>query len=159
MNAHDYNITTRRVIVDGQTLFEARIQEFPDVTEFAESPAEAYELAIDTIDTLAEIYAEHARKLPAPKAPMDEYSGRVTLRLPKNLHRAVTIEAERQDVSLNQYLVSALGFHCGTGFGRTTDAQIEWQSAPDDSSTRCKPTKPNLRIVHSNKLKTADGWK
>lgn len=68
MNAHDYNITTRRVTVGGQNLFEARIQEVPDLLEFAETSSEAYDLAIDTIDTLAEVFAKDERKLPSPKA-------------------------------------------------------------------------------------------
>ena len=133
MNAHDYNITIRHVTVDGQDLFEARIQELPDVTEFAENPSEAYELAIDTIETLIEIHAERGTKLPEPKVPTDAYSGRVTLRLPKDLHRSLAIEAERQDISLNQYLVSALAFHCGTAFGNTPTALASRQSSPVDS--------------------------
>lgn len=138
MNAHDYNISTRRVTVDDQTLFEARIQEFPDVIEFAETPAEAYELAIDTIETLAEIHAEHGNKLPEAKVPIDDYSGRVTLRLPKDLHRSLAIEAERQDISLNQYLVSALAYHCGNGFASTYNKHEGWQANPEDPKKRLK---------------------
>lgn len=141
MNAHDYNITTRRVSVDGQMLFEARVREFPDVTEFAETQAEAYELAIDTIETLAEIFTERGKKLPEPREPVDEFSGRVTLRLPKDLHRALALEAERQDISLNQYLVSALGFHCGTSFGEEEPADTSRKTSRNDA--------PQTRPAHA----------
>lgn len=159
MNAHDYNITIRHVTVDGQDMFEARIQELPDVAEFAETAAETYDLAIDTIETLAEIHAERGRNLPEPRVPTDEFSGRVTLRLPKDLHRSLAVEAERQDISLNQYLVSALAFHRGAGFGDTSETLEGWRPSQEESRKQGKTRAPRLRVVHSDTPQTADGWK
>jgi len=158
MNAHNYNIITRRVSVDDQVLFEARVQEFPDITEYAETPVEAYELAIDTIETLAEVFAERAKALPEPRVPADEFSGRVTLRLPKDLHRALTMEAERQDISLNQYLVSALAFHRGAGFRDAKGTSKEWHPAQEQARKSGKRRAPALRVVRSERPEAAVGW-
>ena len=98
-NPYAYNITVRECAFDGESLFEARVKELPDVREYAESAREAYDLAIDTIETAF------------PASPQDQFSGRVTLRLPKSLHRALASAAEDEGVSLNQHLVTALACH------------------------------------------------
>ena len=110
-NPYAYNITVRECEFEGEPLFEARIKELPDVREFAESAQEAYALAIDTIETAAAMFAETGRPFPPPVRPQDRYSGRVTLRLPKSLHRELASAAEEEGVSLNQHLVTALVSH------------------------------------------------
>ena len=57
---------------------------------------------------LAPMLEEHGKSVPPPIVPMDDYSGRVTLRLPKTLHRALAMAADEEGVSLNSYLVSLL---------------------------------------------------
>ena len=107
-NPYAYNITVRECVFDSEPLFEARVKELPDVCEFAESAQEAYDLAIDTIETAAAMFAETGRPFPRPASPQDQFSGRVTLRLPKSLHRALASAAQDEGVSLNQHLVMAL---------------------------------------------------
>lgn len=72
-------------------------------------------------DTLAEVapMAEEARALwieaayeygidiPLPSYP-EEYSGKFVVRLPRSLHRRLAESAERDGVSLNQYVVMLL---------------------------------------------------
>ena len=55
-NTQDYGITIRRVIEEGEECFEARVRELPDVVEYADSHEEAYELAVDTIETTEATY-------------------------------------------------------------------------------------------------------
>jgi predicted RNase H-like HicB family nuclease len=43
-----------------------------------------------------------------PEPADEETSGRITLRLPRDLHRSLTRRARREGVSLNTYIVSAL---------------------------------------------------
>jgi predicted HicB family RNase H-like nuclease len=108
MNAYAYNITVRQGIFEGEKCFEARVKELPDIAEYGDSHVEAYELALDSIETTAEVFEEKGRKMPQPCEPEEEFSGRVTLRLPKTLHRTLATKAEEEGVSLNQLLVSAL---------------------------------------------------
>lgn len=108
---YEYNVTTRRVSIEGETLFEARVKELPDAREYGETIEEAYGLAIDTIETAMEMYAESGRPFPPPAVPQNDFSGRVTLRLSRSLHRAMARSAEDEGVSLNQHLVNLLSGH------------------------------------------------
>ena len=61
-----YNITVRECVFDSEPLFEARVTELAGVCEFADSAREAYDLAIDTIETAAAMFAETGRPFPRP---------------------------------------------------------------------------------------------
>lgn len=112
IDPHAYSITVRRSNFEGDVCFEASIKEFPDLAEYGDTFDEAYGLAIDAIVATADIYEEKGKKLPELIEVIDDYSGRVTLRLPKGLHRSLSVNAESEGVSLNQYLVSVLSsFH------------------------------------------------
>lgn len=156
IDPHAYNITIRRDTFEGEVLFEARVKELPDLTEYGESYEEAYCLAVDTIETTAEIFAEKGRKFPDAMVPIDEFSGRVTLRLPRNLHRILTETSDTEGVSLNQHLVSVLSYYSGFAAGNQMKDLSDWHtvsSAQDTSKTgACK----HLRLVHDDNLKTAN---
>jgi predicted HicB family RNase H-like nuclease len=108
IDPHAYNISVRRGVFDGEDLFEARVKELPDVAEYGETYQEAYELAVDTIATAATAFAEQRRPFPPAQEPADDFSGRVTLRIPRSLHRALAAAAEEEGVSLNAHLVGVL---------------------------------------------------
>lgn len=113
IDASQYTITVRKGYFDGEECFEARVAELPDVAEYADSFDEAYALAIDTIETTAEAFAAQGKSIPAPMLPADDYSGRVTLRLSKSLHRALSEAAGNEGVSLNQHLSNILNYYAG----------------------------------------------
>lgn len=52
--------------------------------------------------------------LPIPEPDAETYSGRFNVRLPKTLHRKLAKQAENEDVSLNQFVLSLLA----EGIGR-----------------------------------------
>lgn len=113
VNPHSYNVTVRQIVSEGETLFEARVRELPDARDYAESAPDAYDLAIDTIEASAAMFARDGRAFPPPACPQDDFSGRVTLRLPKSLHRRLALEAESEGASLNQHLVNVLSQTAG----------------------------------------------
>ncbi|MCD5406261.1 MAG: toxin-antitoxin system HicB family antitoxin [Desulfotomaculum sp.] len=41
------------------------------------------------------------------------FSGKFTLRIPKSLHGILAKQAEQEDISLNQYLLSLISFNLG----------------------------------------------
>ncbi|MBK1630906.1 toxin-antitoxin system HicB family antitoxin [Thiohalocapsa halophila] len=127
IDPHAYNISVRRGVFDGEALFEARVKELPDVAEYAETYQEAYELAVDTIETAAAAFAEQGRPLPPAQVPADEFSGRVTLRIPRSLHRALAVAADDEGVSLNAHLVGVLTYY--SGFAAGSGMRIESASA------------------------------
>ena len=117
IDAEKYNITVRKDIFDGEVLFEAKIKELPDVCEYADSYEEAYCLALDTIETTAEIFAENGKVMPLPIIENEEFSGRVTLRMAKSMHATYAHLAQIEEISLNQLLVSNLAYGLGQNFG------------------------------------------
>ena len=114
-----YNITVRKGNFDGEVFFEAKVKELPDVAEYADSYEEAYLLAIDSLETTAEALAEQGKVMPSPILENDDFSGRVTLRMPKSMHAALSSWSDSEDTSLNQLLVNCLAFNLGEQFGVT----------------------------------------
>ncbi len=113
IDASNYNITVRKGWFDGELCYEARVAELPNVAEYADSFDEAYALAIDTIEMTAEIFNDQGKPMPMPMLPADQYSGRITLRLAKSLHRALAQAADHEGVSLNQHLTNILNYYAG----------------------------------------------
>lgn len=146
IDAKNYNITVRKGMFDGELCFEARVAELPDIAEYADSFEEAYALAIDTIEITAEIFLEQGRTMPTPIIPADNYSGRVTLRLPKSLHRSLAQAADKEEVSLNQYLNSVL--NCYASYPQATfnnhNNENIWQKT---SIPEKQKHNPHLKIV------------
>lgn len=148
MNPYSYSITVRRANFDGEVFFEARVKELPDVAEYADTAEEAYALAVDTIETTAEIFAEKGKAMPAPYEPADDYSGRVTLRLSKSLHRNLAEGAEQEGVSLNQHLVNILSYSAGYSAGATAHYSNAMPVAQYKAS-RKQGDQPNLKLVYN----------
>ncbi|MYF51852.1 MAG: toxin-antitoxin system HicB family antitoxin [Gammaproteobacteria bacterium] len=128
---HEYNVTVRKIVYEGEILLEARVKELPDVCECGETMTEAYDLAVDAIETAARMYAEAGRTFPPPSVPQDDFSGRVTLRLPKTLHRTLALGADEEGASLNQHLVNILAHHAGVQMAlNTRNAETEESYIP-----------------------------
>jgi len=106
--AERYAITVRRVLVEGEELWRATVRELPDVTEFAASREEAIDLIVDAIESLRDAAGEEGREFPEPIEDDEEFSGRVTLRMPKTLHRLVSSWAEEEGTSINSYITTTL---------------------------------------------------
>lgn len=110
-----YTISVRKELIEGEVFYVARVAELPDVEEYGDTFLEARELALETIDVSYELCIKE--NIPFPK-PVDleiitNVSGRVTLRLPKSLHAKLATEALKEEISLNQYLVSSLSLTYG----------------------------------------------
>ncbi len=146
IDPHSYSISVQRGEFDGENCFEARIKEFPDIIEYADSFEEAYELAIDSIETTIEIFIEKGRHLPDPYTPTDDYSGRVTLRTSKSLHRTLAILSELEGVSLNQHLCNVLSYYSGVvNIPKTKSPSGFW--SPMAKTIQKSKAKPCLTVV------------
>lgn len=99
-----YTISIRKEDTEDGVQFVARVAELPDVEILAESFDEAYADALDVIETSKEMFADEGLSFPEPELNFDrEYSGRLPLRVPKTLHRALVAQAEKEGLSLNAY--------------------------------------------------------
>jgi len=147
IDPHAYGIEVRRRRIDGEVVFEARVRELPDLAEYSDTADEAYALAVDAIATTAKVLAERGRTMPVAVAPADEWSGRVTLRVPKSLHRALSDAADVEGCSLNQHIVNVLSYF--TGYAHAEQAADEhWQQQP--AAVKVAPKRGrHLHLVHS----------
>jgi predicted RNase H-like HicB family nuclease len=71
IDPYAYSVSVRRGRFDGEMLFEARVKELPDLVEYARTPAEAYDLAVDAIETAAAAFADQGRAFPRAQIPAD----------------------------------------------------------------------------------------
>lgn len=108
-DAHAYAIQTRRITEDGETYFKATVVELPHLATYESTAQEAYDVLIEDIEALHVSALELGHPFPAPYTDYAQgYSGRITLRLPKTLHRTLDEQALREGVSLNLHVVSLL---------------------------------------------------
>jgi predicted HicB family RNase H-like nuclease len=117
-NPNRYTITVKLVTLEEGEYFEAVVAELPDIVEYGENLDQAYSLAVDSIETLREAALEQGRPFPdpIPSKALNEFSGRVTLRMSKSLHARVSMLADQEVVSLNSWIVEAISARAGAGF-------------------------------------------
>ena len=109
----DYPVETRRI---DTSLGGGYVASIPTLGSQAfvgdgETPQEAYE---NLQAAKKEIFAEYLQEGVAIPEPVDQmeyedYSGKLVLRMPRQLHARLAAAAKRNDTSLNQFIVYALG--------------------------------------------------
>jgi predicted RNase H-like HicB family nuclease len=92
---------------DKDQVFFATVPEFPGLSAFGDTKAEALEEAETVLEDFIEIYEEDGNELPEPQK-LQYASGQTRVRMPKTLHAKLRKEAVREGVSLNQQIVSLL---------------------------------------------------
>lgn len=114
------------------------------ITGLGETREEALEDLIASVPTLAESFDEHGEKLPEPEVTPHwrEYSGRVTLRVPRMLHAQLDRLAGAEDVSLNTLMLTMLqsgvtAMAAGFEFGAAWPQGVRYPagSEPDANET------------------------
>jgi predicted HicB family RNase H-like nuclease len=86
--------------------------ELPDLTMTGSTPEEAIKELLLEAPEWFELNIKKGYKIPLPSKP-SKYSGRINFRMPKQLHAKVAALAQREGVSLNQYLLSAVAQAAG----------------------------------------------
>ncbi len=86
--------------------YVAQIKDLPECL----TQGETLEETVSNINEARELWIETAYEagdeIPLPSTT--DYSGKLLLRMPKSLHRCLAETADRENVSLNQYIVSLL---------------------------------------------------
>jgi antitoxin HicB len=101
----------------GEGGYVAEIKDLPGCL----TQGETLEETIDNIDEAKELWIEtvyeSGKEIPLPSTEIS-YSGKLLLRIPKSLHRRLAETAEKEGVSLNQYILSILSEASGKLFNR-----------------------------------------
>ena len=80
-----------------------RVKELRGCMSQGDTPEEAIEMIQDAMRGWIEVSLEDGDPIPEPRG-FDDYSGKFVVRVPRSLHRDLVEAAEREGVSLNQYV-------------------------------------------------------
>ena len=90
--------------------YGARYPELPGCITCADTPEAVITEALDTKRAWLEAALEEGLDIPEPlKDPdLDDFSGQFKLRIPKTLHRSLSVHAKQEGISMNQYCLYLL---------------------------------------------------
>ena len=115
-----------RVLVPDETGgYVAEVLELPGCISEGETPGGAIENLEDAMRGWLRIALEDGQRIPEP-LDAGEYNGRILLRVPRSVHARCVRLAEADGVSLNQWLLEAIGERLGAeGFARRLLAEAQ----------------------------------
>ena len=102
-----YNYIIQPVSDESGKYYYARVLELDGCQSYGDTFDEAYENLREAMQGYIETKIANGFDVPVPQSTQD-YSGKFVVRIPKSLHQALTIEAEQEGVSLNQYALYKL---------------------------------------------------
>jgi len=88
------------------------VKELPGCVSQGETAEEALAMIQEAMEAWLDIALEMGDAIPEPR-PEEEYSGKFVVRVPRSLHRELVATADREGVSLNQYINVALAEAAG----------------------------------------------
>lgn len=107
----------------------AEIVEFPGCFAAGDTGGDALQnLEIVAESWILGMLAKNER-IPEPLQEKEAFSGKLVLRLPRSLHKKAAFVAEREGVSLNQYISACVAEAVGLGAGRARENQKAIQEA------------------------------
>lgn len=113
---------TKTLCPDNEGNFIARVVEFPGCMAHGETEVEALAELAEVQKAWLEIRLEDGLEIPEPAGVADLPSGKWLQRVPRSLHAKLVELAERDGVSLNQYVTSVLAERAGAGTTPTVQA-------------------------------------
>ena len=130
INVKDYRIEISRISEEDGGGYIAYIPELNcigDGSTVEEAIKDVYEVAEDIIA----IAKEDGNAIPEPQLYKDlgDYSGKLSLRLPKTLHRLLAQRAKDEECSINQLILSYVSMGVGDAFGRDYSQWLRMQEA------------------------------
>lgn len=102
-----YNYVIKSINDESGSYFHASVLELDGCQSTGETFDEAYNNLREAMEGWIETKLENGYTIPEP-LDTDKFSGKFLLRLPKSLHARLSMEAEKEGVSLNQYAVYKL---------------------------------------------------
>ncbi|MDR0350859.1 MAG: type II toxin-antitoxin system HicB family antitoxin [Coriobacteriales bacterium] len=102
-----YNYIIQEIHDESGSYFHARVLEFEGCQSTGNTHQEAYVGLQEAMEGWIEAKLDGAYPIPKP-IDADSCSGRFVLRIPKSLHARLTMCAQREGVSLNQYVLYKL---------------------------------------------------
>ena len=102
-----YNYIIQPIKDESGEYYYARVLELDGCQSTGDTFEEAYNNLREAMEGWIETKFENGFKIPLPVG-YENFSGKFIVRIPKSLHYKLTIEAEKEGVSLNQYALYKL---------------------------------------------------
>ena len=102
----------RVVIPDEAGGYYGEILEFPGCFAEGDSVEKAYKHLEGAAESWIEVRLSQGQEVPIPFSNLN-YSGTISLRIPRTIHKRAAIMAERDQVSLNSFLTTAIASRVG----------------------------------------------
>ena len=102
-----YNYIVQPITDESGTYFYARVLELDGCQSTGETFEEAYKNLKEAMRGWLEAKLEGGFDVPLPVG-YDDFSGKFVVRIPKSVHYRLSVEAEKEGVSLNQYALYKL---------------------------------------------------
>jgi predicted RNase H-like HicB family nuclease len=135
----------------------AIVEELPGCTAHGRTADEALTGLQSALTSWIEVALEHGREIPQPKSA-GSHSGRLLLRMPRTLHAELTRVADREGVSLNQFITDALASAVawrGSGEAKVAAGTGPVSQEPGVASLTADPAAPQRTRRNSPSMLTA----
>lgn len=103
-----YSVVVQQVNDESGQYYHARVIELEGCQSTGDTADEAFDGLREAMEGYIETKLEAGFEVPEPHHTPDDYSGKFNVRIPKTLHQRLSQEAEREGVSLNQYVLYKL---------------------------------------------------
>ncbi|NLB43077.1 MAG: toxin-antitoxin system HicB family antitoxin [Clostridiales bacterium] len=103
MKEYPYKIE-KLLIEDGGGYFITYL-DLPGCMSDGDTLEEAIRMGEDARISWIENAIDIGKDIPEPNSHMDNYKGRITVRVPKIMHKELIDEAKEEGISLNQYMI------------------------------------------------------
>jgi antitoxin HicB len=150
-----YHITLAQDGEESGGKWVAAAEELAGCTARGDSPEEAIARLKDAMAIWITSALHEGRDIPEPKSATS-HSGRLLLRMPRTLHAALTRAAERENVSLNQFITDALASAVGwrrEAAGESTTAPAPISQEPGAAGLTAEP------LAREPKAPAREGWR
>lgn len=157
VNVRYYKVEISRLTEDDGGGYMAHIPEldcYGDGDTAEEAIADVYEVAEDLIA----IAMEDGKEIPTPMyfRDLDEFSGKLSIRLPKTLHKQVSQRAKAEDCSINQLINAYIAMGIGDAFGRN-ESILSKEVESFDHTVRVSSMSKRLWVQPKQKTYAFDG--
>ncbi len=115
-----YSVLLRFTEEDGQPVYEAVFRELgQSVVAYGDTPAKALKQLYKDGRLMVSLFEEDGKEVPEPiqSQPWENFSGKITVRMPRWLHYKLYTLADEDGISLNSYIITSLSMiaehrHC-----------------------------------------------
>ena len=103
----DYPVLIKKEVEDNDTYYEAEMPDLPGCGAHGKTKKEAEKRLEEAKELWFRARLKRKLQIPEPISE-DEYSGRYLLRIPAKLHMQLSLNARKEELSLNQYIRKTL---------------------------------------------------